>query len=74
MNIHWDLTTEEAKPPVPVKKNAGSARWTTDGSTADPLHFLELVNLLLRRRRLILTIALCGAMLVFTVVIGRAHV
>jgi succinoglycan biosynthesis transport protein ExoP len=67
MNIHWDLTTEEAKPPGPVKKSAGSARWTTDRSTADPLHFLELVNLLLRRRRLILTMALCGAMLVFTV-------
>jgi succinoglycan biosynthesis transport protein ExoP len=67
MNIHWDLTTEEAKPPVPVKKNGGAARWTSDKSTADPLQFLELVNLLLRRRRLIMTIALCGAMLVFTV-------
>ena len=67
MNIHWDLTTEEAKPPGPAKKNTGAPRWTSDKSTADSLHFLELINLLLRRRRLIVTIALCGAMLVFTV-------
>jgi succinoglycan biosynthesis transport protein ExoP len=71
MNKHWDQTTDEAEPPVPasapVKNSASAARWTSDKSTADPLHFLELVNLLRRRKRLILTIALCGAMLVFTV-------
>jgi succinoglycan biosynthesis transport protein ExoP len=67
MNKHWDQTTKEAEPPVPVKKNAGAPRWTSDKSTADSFDFLELVNLLRRRRRLILTIALCGAMLVFTV-------
>jgi succinoglycan biosynthesis transport protein ExoP len=67
MNKHWQQMTEEAEPLVPVKKHADAPRWTSDKSTADSLHFLELVNLLRRRRRLILTIALCGAMLVFTV-------
>ena len=71
MNKHWDQTTDEAEPQVPVsapvETSASAAPSTSDKSTADSLHFLELVNLLRRRKRLILTIALCGAMLVFTV-------
>ena len=67
MNKHWTHSTEQADPPVPARKHPSAARWTSDQPTAAPLHFLELVNLLRRRQRLILTIALCGAMLVFTV-------
>lgn len=67
MNKHWDQSTEEAQPPVLTRKSAGVARRTSDNSTADPLHFLEFVNLLRRRRRLILSIALYGAALVFVV-------
>jgi uncharacterized protein involved in exopolysaccharide biosynthesis/Mrp family chromosome partitioning ATPase len=65
MNKHWDETMLQAEPPAPVKHDAGATPRSNDETTAGELHFRELMNLLRRRRRLILTMALCGAMLVF---------
>jgi polysaccharide biosynthesis transport protein len=61
MARHWDETMLQA---APVARDAGAARGASDETTAGDLHFRELISLLRRRSRLILTIALCGTMLV----------
>ena len=69
MNRRWDETMVQVQvePLAPLEQYAGTARRTSDETAADEFHFRELINLLRRRSRLILTIALCGAMLVFAV-------
>jgi polysaccharide biosynthesis transport protein len=65
MNKHWLETMAQAEQPAPMEHGAGATRRTSDETTAGALHFRELINLLHRRSRLILTIALGGTMLVF---------
>jgi polysaccharide biosynthesis transport protein len=65
MNRVWDETMVLADPSALVDLDADAARPLSQETPAGGLHFRELVNLLLRRRRLILTIALCGTMTVF---------
>jgi succinoglycan biosynthesis transport protein ExoP len=48
-----------------MQPDLGATRRLSDEPTAGELHFRELINLLHRRSRSILTIALCGTMLVF---------
>jgi polysaccharide biosynthesis transport protein len=67
MNKHLYDTAVHAEASAPMEQNEGAVRRTNHEITADQLHFRELVNLLRRRSRFILTIALCGAMLVFVV-------
>jgi len=67
MNKHWDQTAEETGPAALMKRTGNAARWKSDKSAADPLHFLELIHLLRRRKHMILSIALWGATLVFVV-------
>jgi succinoglycan biosynthesis transport protein ExoP len=65
MNRHWDETMVQAEPPAPMEHDAGATRRISYEPPAADLHFRELINLLHRRSRLILAIALCGTMLVF---------
>src|SRR6266436_7868492 len=65
MNRHWDETLVQAEPPAPIEHDAGATRRVDDETAAGELHFRELINLLRRRSRFILTATLCGAMLVF---------
>jgi polysaccharide biosynthesis transport protein len=65
MNRHWNETTVQAEPPVPLQPDVGATQRASDEPAARELHFRELINLLHRRSRSILTIALCGTMLVF---------
>jgi uncharacterized protein involved in exopolysaccharide biosynthesis/Mrp family chromosome partitioning ATPase len=65
MNRHWDETIVQAELPAPMEHDAGATRRISYEPTAGELHFRELINLLHRRSRLILAIAVCGAMLVF---------
>jgi polysaccharide biosynthesis transport protein len=66
MNRHWDETMLQAEPPAPMAHDAGALRRASDETPAGELHFRELISLLHRRSRLVLTIALFGAMLAFT--------
>jgi succinoglycan biosynthesis transport protein ExoP len=65
MNVHWDETIEEAEPLAPVEQDASAAPRTSYEAPARALHFRELINLLRRRSRLILNMAVGGAMLAF---------
>jgi polysaccharide biosynthesis transport protein len=65
MNRHWDETMMQAEPPAPMENDAGATRRASDETAAGELHFRELINLLRRRSRRILAVALCGTMLVF---------
>jgi polysaccharide biosynthesis transport protein len=65
MNKPWIETMVQAEQPAPMEHGAGATRRTSDETTAGALHFRALINLLHRRSRLILTIALGGTMLVF---------
>jgi succinoglycan biosynthesis transport protein ExoP len=67
MTRHWDETMLQAAPHLPVTQEGNSARRASDGTTTSELHFRELIGLLRRRSRLILTIAFCGTMLTFAV-------
>jgi uncharacterized protein involved in exopolysaccharide biosynthesis/Mrp family chromosome partitioning ATPase len=67
MNKHWDDHAMHAELPPPMGQNADAERRTSDATTAGQLQFRELINLLRRQSRLILSIALCGTMLVFVV-------
>jgi polysaccharide biosynthesis transport protein len=67
MNRHWDETMLQAEPPAPMVHDAGAIRRPSDETPAGEFHFRELLSLLGRRSRLVLTIALCGAMLAFAV-------
>src|SRR5439155_9330935 len=64
MNKHWDETIVQPEPPAPTAHDAGGTR-RPDETAVGELHFRELIYLLRRRSRLILTIALCGTTLVF---------
>lgn len=66
MNRHWNETMVQAEPPAPMEHDASAARRISYEPIASDLHFRELINLLRRRSRLILAIALCGAMLAFS--------
>jgi succinoglycan biosynthesis transport protein ExoP len=66
MNKHLDEMMVQAEPPVPMEQDAGAPQRSGNQTAAGELHFRELINLLRRRSRLILTMALCGAMLVFS--------
>jgi succinoglycan biosynthesis transport protein ExoP len=65
MNRHWDETMMQQEPPAPMEHDAGATRRVSDEPTAGDLHFRELINLLHRRGSGILTVALCGTMLIF---------
>jgi succinoglycan biosynthesis transport protein ExoP len=65
MNRHWNETMVQAEPPALVEYDADATRSVRDEPIAGQLHFRELINLLHRRSRGILAIALCGTMLVF---------
>src|ERR1700686_4746359 len=67
MNKHWDDHAMHAELPAPIGQNADAERPTSDATTAGQLQFRELINLLRRQSPLILSIALCGTMLVFVV-------
>jgi succinoglycan biosynthesis transport protein ExoP len=65
MNKHWDEATAQAEPAAPAGHDASRTCPAGDRNMAGELHFRELVNILWRRRRLILTTTLCGTMTVF---------
>ena len=65
MSKHWGDMVVQSEPRM--DQNAGAARQAGGETTSGQLPFRELINLLRRRSRLILTIALCGTLLVFVV-------
>jgi polysaccharide biosynthesis transport protein len=67
MNKHWDETMLQAEQTAPIENDAGGAREVRSEPTTGELHFRELLNLLHRRSRSILAIALGGAMLAFAI-------
>src|SRR5579864_4791614 len=65
MNKHWPNETAPSETTVRARDDSRDPSPAGDRNTVGELHIRELVNILRRRRRFILTITLCGTAIVF---------
>ncbi len=65
MNKHWHDVTAQAETSFRAGGDSGGPNPADDRDTAGELHVRELINILRRRRRFILTTTLCGTAIVF---------
>ena len=65
MNKHWDEAMGPVGPAAPAEREADTTRAPAERIAARELQFRELIKMLRRRIRLILTTTLCGTLAVF---------
>src|SRR5579864_1071894 len=65
MNKHWPNETAPSETTVRARDDSRDPSPAGDRNTVGELHIRELVNILRRRRRFILTTTLCGTAIVF---------
>lgn len=67
MNKHWHSETAQVETSVRAGEGSSGSYPADDRDTAGELRVHELINILRRRRRFILTTTLCGTVIVFAV-------